>query len=302
MQKVIILKGLPGSGKSYWAKKEVADHPGMYKRVNKDDLRAMLDSSHHTKANEKFVLEMRDWVILRALQEGKHVIVDDTNFNPIHEETIRKIATIFTGTEFNGKTIDAQVEVKLFDTPLDVCIARDAQRGDKMVGKGVIMDMWRKYLQPKAPEAPAYDKSLPEAIICDIDGTIAKMNGRSPFEYEKVDTDLVNQPVASILRTFTTLAESHNKTDFHILFVSGRKMSCADKTAEWLKENGIPGTLFRMRGDDDDRNDAVVKQEIYEQYIKGKYNVIFVLDDRDRVVDMWRAQGLTCLQVDYGNF
>lgn len=45
-----------------------------------------------------------------------------------------------------------------------------------------------------------------------------------------------------------------------------------------------------------------MKKEIYEKYIKGKYNVMGVFDDRDRVVEMWRSIGLTCFQVDYGKF
>ena len=57
-----------------------------------------------------------------------------------------------------------------------------------------------------------------------------------------------------------------------------------------------------MRLPNDLRKDSIVKQEIYEMCIKDKYNVLFVLDDRDQVVNMWREQGLKCLQVAEGNF
>ena len=57
-----------------------------------------------------------------------------------------------------------------------------------------------------------------------------------------------------------------------------------------------------MRKEKDYRQDAIIKQEIYENEIEGKYNIHFVLDDRDQVVAMWRKKGLTCLQVDYGDF
>jgi hypothetical protein len=57
-----------------------------------------------------------------------------------------------------------------------------------------------------------------------------------------------------------------------------------------------------MRGNDDNRCDSIVKEEIYNEYIKDKYNVLAVFDDRDRVVDMWRRIGLPTYQVYYGSF
>lgn len=57
-----------------------------------------------------------------------------------------------------------------------------------------------------------------------------------------------------------------------------------------------------MRPEGDERKDSIVKQEIYEKYIKDRYNVRFVLDDRNQVVDMWREVGLKVLQVAPGDF
>ena len=57
-----------------------------------------------------------------------------------------------------------------------------------------------------------------------------------------------------------------------------------------------------MRNDFDERKDVIIKREIFEQEIKDKYNVMFILDDRNQCVDFWRKIGLTCFQVDYGNF
>ena len=57
-----------------------------------------------------------------------------------------------------------------------------------------------------------------------------------------------------------------------------------------------------MRADRDFREDSVVKYEIYRDHIRDNYNIKFVLDDRQRVVDMWRGQGLRVLQVDKGDF
>jgi hypothetical protein len=58
-----------------------------------------------------------------------------------------------------------------------------------------------------------------------------------------------------------------------------------------------------MRAENDGRKDSIVKKELFEQHIVGKYYIDLVIDDRNQVVEMWRKDlGLTCLQVDYGDF
>src|SRR5690348_7760173 len=89
--KLIMTKGLPGSGKSTWAKQIVSENPGAVKRVNKDDLRSMVDGGKWSKANETFVLLVRDQIVDAALSSGKSVIVDDTNFAPRHETALREM-------------------------------------------------------------------------------------------------------------------------------------------------------------------------------------------------------------------
>lgn len=284
MKKIIILKGLPASGKSTWAKKQVAEFPSLYKRINKDDLRAMLDDSKWSKQNERFVLRVRNMMIEEALQDGFNPIVDDTNFNPIHEDTIKKIA---------DKYPDVSVEVKMFDTPLAECLARDKNRANS-VGEKVIRDMWIRYLKPKPK---AYQPGLPEIILCDIDGTIAQMNGRSPYDESKVKSDIAIKPIIEILNTF-----KRQKVMFEIVLMSGRHDSCREDTESWLRENNVNYDHLFMRGADDNRPDYIIKKELYEKHIQGKFNVLFVLDDRTQVVDLWRSIGLKCLQVDYGDF
>lgn len=87
-----------------------------------------------------------------------------------------------------------------------------------------------------------------------------------------------------------------------IVFVSGREAAYEEPTRKFLVKHGIKYDKLIMRKTGDHRKDAIIKAEIYEEYIKGHYNVLFVLDDRDQVVAMWRGKGLTCFQVDYGNF
>lgn len=285
MKKVIILQGLPASGKSFWAKQKIGASPNQYKRVNKDDLRDMVDDGHWSGDNEKQILRIRDALILQFLDEGKHVIVDDTNLHPKHIENITKLVK---------DRDDVKIETKMFDVSLDECIKRDNARQNS-VGKKVILRMYNDFLKEK-PLVIEYDKNLPNAIIVDIDGTLAKMVDRSPYDYSKVLTDKVNTPIVELVNL---LYEQKNK----IILLSGRDSVCRYDTIKWLGNIAMLNyDKLYMRPEGNKTEDSLIKRKLYEDNIKGKYNVKFVLDDRDRVVRMWRSLGLTCLQVDYGDF
>lgn len=281
MKKVIICKGLPASGKTTWAKKMIDENPGMYKRVNKDDLRAMLDNGRWSRSNEKFVLAMRDWLIVEALSEGKHVIVDDTNLHCKHEARIRGLVLRL-----------AAVEIKEFDTPLDECLERDSKRQNP-VGAKVINDMYVRFLKP-APEVYEPDPELSEAIICDIDGTLAEMDGRSPYEWGRVGED---KPKQHIIDLVNGCLQSTT-----VILFTGRDAVCRKETEAWLDKHGVRYDQLYMRPELNNKSDVIVKKAMYDEHVKDKYKVNFILDDRDQVVELWRSIGLTCLQVDYGNF
>jgi len=134
--------------------------------------------------------------------------------------------------------------------------------------------------------------------LCDLDGTLAIMNGRGPFEWGRVDEDLPNIPVFAVVRAL--LRDAHE-----IMFISGRMEQCRVSTEDWLTGNlEVPYARFRllMRKDDDFRPDEIVKRELYENEIAPHYDVQGIFDDRDKVVKMWRSLGLTCFQVADGNF
>lgn len=140
----------------------------------------------------------------------------------------------------------------------------------------------------------------PKAIIVDIDGTVALMNGRGPFEWDRVHEDIPNRPVVNIINALQEAMKDYAS----VLFVSGRDETCRMATLAWLKvhmANEAPWSLF-MRPRSDFRKDAVVKEEIYREKIEPHFDVIAVFDDRNQVVDMWRSLGLTCLQVAPGDF
>lgn len=144
------------------------------------------------------------------------------------------------------------------------------------------------------------EKSLPPAIIVDLDGTVALKTERKFYEYDRVDEDILNVPVANIVKKHI------HDDNLHIIYLSGREDYCLEMSKKWLVKHELYHEWsymhIYMRKSKDNRQDSIVKKEIYEAEIKGKYEVLFVLDDRQQVVDMWRAEGLTCLQVASGNF
>lgn len=285
MKKVILTVGLPASGKSTWAKKTVDGNPGSYKRVNKDDLRAMLDNSKHSRGNEKFVLKIRDNIILEALEDGKHVIVDDTNLNKVHHDHIKELVKGL-----------ATVEVKDFtDVDFKTCIERDLKRAVS-VGQKVIMGMYNKYLKPETekPKKVRFHPDKKSAVMCDLDGTLALMNGRSPYDGSKCNEDLLNTPVADTLKRFSV---THD-----IVLMSGREDQWKPQTLEFLEKYEIPYTALYMRKSGDIRKDSIIKEEMFRELVHPTWNIEFVLDDRDQVVNMWRSIGLNCFQVAPGDF
>ena len=292
--KLIMVKGLPGSGKSTWAREMVRLGPtgrnaqgklteAPFKRINKDELRSMLDDGKWSKQNEKFVLETRDYLIARGLRDGWTVIVDDTNLHPKHEINLRKIA----------QEMEVEFEIKDFtDVPIETCIKQDLMRADS-VGEAVIRKMYKDFLAPKI-EHKKWDVSLPPIIICDLDGTLALFGNANPYDRD-FSKDVVNTPVKMILDKFYD-------QNTPIFIFSGRDGKFYDISRNWLLENDIWYEQFFMRAEGDKRKDSIIKEEMYREHVEGKYNVLFVLDDRNQVVELWRRLGLTCLQVAEGGF
>jgi predicted kinase len=274
MIKVILTRGLPASGKTTWAKSIISLNPNSYKRINKDDLRAMLDNSIYSNDSEDFILQIRDAMILMAIENGKHVIVDDTNLASKHESRIRKL--------ISGK---AELVIQDFtDVPLETCIKRDLKRAVS-VGEKVIRGMYKQFLMQV--ETYVENEELPKAIIVDIDGTLAKMKGRSPFEWNRVKEDSCNEVVKGLVNSYPN----------NVMVFSGRDAVCKQDTIDWLKENGIKYDGLFMREEGNNEKDSIIKRRMFEQNIRGKYFVEYVLDDRLSVCRMWHQMGLQLLRV-----
>lgn len=284
MPTVYMTMGLPGSGKSTLARQMVLDAGGTLVEVSKDDLRKLPDAPASLGKRERWVVAQRDRIVAESLAAGLSIVVHDTNLNPVHERRLRALADEH-GAEF--EVLD------LRNVDVLECIKRDAAR-PAPVGESVIWTMWQKWMY--VPPASSDDTHLPAAVLVDIDGTLARMNGRSPFAWHEVDSDL---PVPHVVELVRDLAAAGTQ----IVYLSGRDGSCRELTEAWLATHvGVDGPLL-MRPAGDMRADSLVKAELFDAHIRGRYRVRFVLDDRNQVVFMWRTVArVPVLQVEYGYF
>ena len=298
MTVVMCMRGLPGSGKSTIALREA--EVGDVVRVNRDDLRQSLFNGQGILKpwQEDMITKVQRETAALALRAGKNVIVDDTN---LRSKYLRA---------WNEFALDNGADFSVFDvtTPVDVCVERDSAR-ERSVGEEVIRELGRRFLRngefanyvyiEREPVKPVeFDPTLPNVILVDIDGTLADMGDRSPYAWDLVHRDGEH-------RAIVDLVDSLWEVGYLPIFLSGRDSVCREATEEWLRKalpNAWRGFDLFMRDEGDTRRDDIVKREIFDREIRGRYNVEFVLDDRDQVVKMWRSLGLTCLQVAEGNF
>jgi hypothetical protein len=260
---------------------------------------------------EKFVTKVMNATMRTALKEGYDVILDNTNLAGKTRKDIHKFAESWG---------DITVIEKVFNVPLKKVLAQNAQRtGEARVPDDVIENFAKKYMIDKqgyfkhlkdrtiyypptgamnAQGGVEQDPSLPKAIVCDLDGTLALLNGRNPYDASTCDQDSPNVPVVNTVRAF------HEK-GYKILFVSGRSDEFKPQTEKFLNEHVpdlAPHTLI-MRKKGDQRKDSLIKREIYDDNIKDKFFVEFVIDDRPQVVRMWRWDlGFTVFQLDDTEF
>lgn len=313
MPKLTITRGLPGSGKTTWAKTVLEENPDKVINVNRDDTRERLfktvnqdyyDTDQDTlRRKEALVTHANQEAAVKALRAGFDVIISDTNLPVKVCRDWRKLA-VENGAEF---------EVKDFSqVSLGTCFERNALRNDKEpVPNHVIQRMFDRFVKGGlAPLPPIEDEpvkiggygvepykrdiSKPSAYIFDIDGTLAQMGDRSPYDFTQVHKDTVKKDVARVSSIL-------DREDWTII-MSGRSEECRQQTEEWLEKNGIEFDELYMRAKGDNRPDWQIKYDLFNEHVRNRYNVRGVFDDRNQVVALWREMGLTCFQVDYGDF
>jgi predicted kinase len=307
VSRLIITRGLPGSGKTTWAKAWVADSEKRA-RVNRDDIRIEqlgMDPSQGVLdyKGETLVTEIQQTTVRKYLRFDIDVVVDDTNLRAKNSRAWADLARE-EGAEFDVKDF-------FHVDPLE-CFSRTERRalnGGRGVPFEVIDTMHKKFLA-KGPLPPVecspieeletrkYTPDLlkPAAWIFDIDGTLAQMSSeRSPYDWHKVGLDTCHESVREVLWILQSSGDD-------IIIVSGRDEGCRVETEKWLAQHEIHYNEFYMRPTGDNRKDTIVKAEIFWNSIAPHFNVRGVFDDRNSVVAMWRSLGIKTYQVELGDF
>ncbi|MEU8777614.1 RNA ligase [Streptomyces sp. NPDC048606] len=306
---VHLMTGLPASGKTTEARALQARSGGRMRRVNLDDLRAMLDLPDPARGrsweHEQTVLSVQDAAVRAAVEGGFDVVVDNTHLT----KHIPKRLKAAVGGRATFVVHD------FTDVPLEECLRRDAARANP-VGEEIIRILADKHRQARkggwrltaqwlngsgsgtTPEVTPYvpDPALPAAVMCDIDGTLALTGDRGPYDFSRCELDLLNESVKHALDAF-------RRADGDVIvLLSGRSEEHRPQTESWLRRHGVPYDELWMRAAGDTRRDDVVKAELFDAHVRDRFAVRVSLDDRDRVVAVWRRMGLPTWQVNYGDF
>lgn len=309
MSRMIIYRGFPASGKSTKAREWVSQDPENRIEINRDNTRNIIgvNEKFGSPEQEKLVTSINDSILKQSMSIGKDILISDTNLRVKYVKNF-----VHTALENN-------YEISIVDfkgVSLDDLIYRDNNREDT-VGEDVIRTMWEKFpyknwmseekiindvkKKMEENENDSYipyrnDPSLPNAIIVDVDGTIASHHGvRDVFDFTKVYND---NPHEDIIR----LVQLEASTGTKIIIMSGREDSCKEDTIRWLEKHEVPFDKVFMRKSGDKRPDWIIKDELIRENIQDNYHVLYGLDDRNSVVDHNRNMGYRILAVAPGDF
>lgn len=307
--KIILTRGLPGSGKSTWAKELAALFNGTV-IVERDELRYLCTGAYWTgdQELEERVTRLQEGLVRRYLGEGLVVIVSDTH---LPDRSVKKWLKL-------GHELSVPVEVKDFrHVPLVQVLTQNGNRPTgKYVAPQIIEDKYNRFIKGRnldkvveyTPTTNTHFEPYvqpdgyvnTDAVIFDIDGTLAVMGDRSPYDGASVHLDTPHPDVVEALRTYSMNAL--------IIIMSGRDEVYREVTVQWLKANGIHYDFLYMRPTEEGnkREDSIIKHELFNKHIRPLgYRILGVYDDRHRVLRMWRELGLTTFHVngpDAGNF
>lgn len=302
MTKIIILSGISGSGKTTWTKNKIQNSTN-FVAISRDKLRELLFGYTESnvsvyydlpnfKQNEKLVTTFQTTNIRQAIAQGFDIILDNTHLD---KRYIDDMLQEFPQCDF---------EFVLLDTNIDVAIQRDKTR-NRYVGENIIRKQYEQLLKlkrnfdfkPIDSKLVKYvaDDSLPNCIICDLDGTLADYHATRPaygFDANLIQFDKVIEPVRELLLDVGY--------DTRIVFLSGRTDNYYTETLDWLIDN--LDTLYSfdlfMRKSNDFRKDSVIKLEIFDDKIRNKYNVMYAIDDRNSIVNLWQSLDIFVLNVN----
>ena len=326
---LLLLSGLPGSGKTFRRNQWINEDPRGRRVISYDELRLQYYGPQwkFNYKEEQIIKTQADKAAREALSSGFGIIIDNTNLTIKDRQHWRRL-----GEQHGAEVVEMDI-----DTPVRTCVERDRLRVSKeRVGQAVIDRMALFHGWIDWDDAEIYFKAVTgkDFVVVDVDGTLANcehrlgcvrgeanhtsscatntssaaeafVDGRCaychaakfkknwPAFFESCDQDPPIQPIIDLVKKLSA--------SYYLLVVSGRPINyCGIKTEDWLLKHGLDPVHLFMRGSQDKRQDVEIKQEILD--LLPRERIAYVLDDRDQVVEMWRRNGLTCLQVAEGKF
>lgn len=286
------MAGPPGSGKTT----AIKQHPFLSKltRISQDEM----GKEGHFEA------------FTEAIKKGENVVVDRMNFNK--KQRRRYIES--------AKKAGYRVDIAIQHTPKEACYSRCIKReGHETIktkedAQSAIDFFFKNYERPEPDEADSisnlgWSDGHTMCIVCDLDGTLANVDHRRKYvrvekpdkpNWKKFFDKMVDDPVNTWCSELITMMSDR----YPIVYATGRPADYEFETKGWLEKNGLMlgGAKLFMREAGDYRSDRIVKQNILDFEIKTRYDILFVVDDRKQVVDMWRDNSYTVLQCAEGNF
>lgn len=304
-RKIIIARGIPGSGKSTWARAWVGESPETRIRINNDDIRNML-GDYWVPSREDLVSFIKHKSAVAAMGHGYDIVVDNMNLNP---KEINFWETIVNSHNKDTERVDLgftkykyEIEFKDFFIPVEECIKRDAIRPNP-IGEKTIREIWKKYrhfIQTTAVEKyvnnmRAFDLSKPNCVVIDMDSTMCFNMSKRPW-YGKGSTEMMLDDVPNV--NMVKLLQIIHKY-CPVIVCTGRDTSQKEVTKQWLAKYDIFPTKIYMRQANDFRKGVEIKEELINQILE-EYNIIAIFEDSEPIVQKLRDMGLTVLQPNKG--
>ena len=300
-RKLILCRGIQGSGKSTYAKAWANKDPEHRVRYNNDDIRNML-GKYWVPSRESLISNFKDMFAETSMSNGYDIIVDNMNLNPKEVEYWQeKINSANKNTPYTYL-----MEFKDFFIPLEECIKRDKLRPNP-IGETVIRSTYKKYRkfmstvlvkQEFMRQSNIVSKpDLPDAVIVDLDGTLClNLEGR-PFYGEGTAEGIANDyPIEIVIDMVNSLRSSYD-----IIIVTGRENIPEIKkaTIDWLFEHNVGWDDIRFRPTGDYSPSYLVKEDMLN-HIQQEYNVKIAIEDEPKCVEMYRKKGIICMQPNSG--
>ena len=286
MRKLFLTVGVSASGKTTWAEQQILTDLSngiITTNINRDDIRfnyvmpgSNWSTYKFTKTRELEVSRIAMQQFIDAIMRNDNIIISDTNLNKVFRDDWIERAT------------DAGYEVIIQEFPitLEEAWKRDASRPNG-VGHNVIYEQYKLWEDYICRKKYVPNENKPNAILIDIDGTIAEKGDRYIFDWMKVDVDLPRTTIIAIIKSFITASGAIP------IFLSGRDSICYELTRDWIiNHTNITDPLLYMRPENDQRKDTLIKEEIFWEHIADHYNIIAAFDDRPCIVRLYNSIGV----------